>query len=93
MPVHLETQEGHFSKTNLLIPIGAGLAFDVSEKLSLGLEFSSRFPVSDYLDGISESANPDRKDWYSTGGVTLACLLYTSPSPRDATLSRMPSSA
>ena len=33
-----------------------------------------------------------------TGKVTLGelindCLLYTSPSPRDATLSRMPSSA
>ena len=26
-------------------------------------------------------------------GVDLICLLYTSPSPRDATLSRMPSSA
>ena len=26
-------------------------------------------------------------------GDILACLLYTSPSPRDATLSRMPSSA
>ena len=26
-------------------------------------------------------------------GVNLICLLYTSPSPRDATLSRMPSSA
>ena len=26
-------------------------------------------------------------------GVLLFCLLYTSPSPRDATLSRMPSSA
>ena len=25
--------------------------------------------------------------------LTIACLLYTSPSPRDATLSRMPSSA
>ena len=25
--------------------------------------------------------------------VALTCLLYTSPSPRDATLSRMPSSA
>ena len=24
---------------------------------------------------------------------SLSCLLYTSPSPRDATLSRMPSSA
>ena len=33
----------------------------------------------------------------SAGGVTnkedIDCLLYTSPSPRDATLSRMPSSA
>ena len=27
------------------------------------------------------------------GGLLLLCLLYTSPSPRDATLSRMPSSA
>ena len=26
-------------------------------------------------------------------GVVFTCLLYTSPSPRDATLSRMPSSA
>ena len=25
--------------------------------------------------------------------VDISCLLYTSPSPRDATLSRMPSSA
>ena len=41
--------------------------------------------------------------WYNTypaeifmgdiGSLTLGCLLYTSPSPRDATLSRMPSSA
>ena len=28
-----------------------------------------------------------------TGGITDACLLYTSPSPRDRTRSRMPSSA
>ena len=27
------------------------------------------------------------------GNTIKACLLYTSPSPRDATLSRMPSSA
>ena len=32
----------------------------------------------------------------TTGAVMMpiyTCLLYTSPSPRDATLSRMPSSA
>ena len=34
--------------------------------------------VSTYLDGLPKSST---------------CLLYTSPSPRDATLSRMPSSA
>ena len=30
--------------------------------------------------------------WVGFGSLLL-CLLYTSPSPRDATLSRMPSSA
>ena len=29
----------------------------------------------------------------TTNVLTTDCLLYTSPSPRDATLSRMPSSA
>ena len=35
-------------------------------------------------------------DFMSSGPIVaavLSCLLYTSPSPRDATLSRMPSSA
>ena len=31
--------------------------------------------------------------WDAEGMLYLICLLYTSPSPRDATLSRMPSSA
>ena len=32
-------------------------------------------------------------DFVSTADREVPCLLYTSPSPRDATLSRMPSSA
>ena len=41
-------------------------------------------------------------EWFNQSWITyanaakmkeLGCLLYTSPSPRDATLSRMPSSA
>ena len=43
---------------------------------------------------------PDRLTWTDRHGISLVadnndycCLLYTSPSPRDATLSRMPSSA
>ena len=39
--------------------------------------------LTDYLKGLVDKL----------GASSMACLLYTSPSPRDATLSRMPSSA
>ena len=42
-----------------------------------------------YLD-YSYDDNPEN---VSSGSASIGCLLYTSPSPRDATLSRMPSSA
>ena len=38
-------------------------------------------------DGLVVFITPPPSDW------SWLCLLYTSPSPRDATLSRMPSSA
>ena len=44
---------------------------------------------SDDLDTDSAMAKLAR----NFGGKVWHCLLYTSPSPRDATLSRMPSSA
>ena len=49
-------------------------------------------------DGINTSMNQDNL-WLSGstvsmgGDATLTCLLYTSPSPRDLSTSRMPSSA
>ena len=45
--------------------------------------------------GVSEFAARFWSAVLGTGSVVLTylCLLYTSPSPRDATLSRMPSSA
>ena len=52
-------------------------------------------PLDDYMkqadfkiDAVGDFANFMRYQ-----GSTYGCLLYTSPSPRDATLSRMPSSA
>ena len=55
---------------------------------------------------LSINTNASIKSIYVAGGCfwcveevyekvegVLSCLLYTSPSPRDATLSRMPSSA
>ena len=57
--------------------------------------------VLDLGCGDGEILNILSKEWGSTvlgveinqGDINKCCLLYTSPSPRDATLSRMPSSA
>ena len=42
---------------------------------------------------LSQNAIGARVDEIIAARDALSCLLYTSPSPRDATLSRMPSSA
>jgi len=39
------------------------------------------------------TAAADAADSYAAFAASDACLLYTSPSPRDGLLSRMPSSA
>ena len=56
-------------------------AFEIAEYVK-AKAVSSREVVSFYLDRI-ETFNPQIN----------ACLLYTSPSPRDVEESRMPSSA
>ena len=46
--------------------------------------------VSDAVDFLTQHTGSER---FVAIGLCSGCLLYTSPSPRDATLSRMPSSA
>ena len=89
--------------------IGGALAYELSTSLvpvrkrgklpfetvseSYELEYGSA-EVELHKDAISSG---DKvlllDDLIATGGTMLACLLYTSPSPRDGLLSRMPSSA
>ena len=48
------------------------------------------------LDTLGEKSNADLFNWASENldfDQLICCLLYTSPSPRDGLLSRMPSSA
>ena len=47
--------------------------------------------ITDIFFIVKDRVNYRSKDGFTVEGIT--CLLYTSPSPRDATLSRMPSSA
>ena len=65
----------------------AFLALEVSGLTQTGDSGSYRLSARfDNVAGLTTRAK------VSAAGVTV-CLLYTSPSPRDATLSRMPSSA
>ena len=65
-------------------------------KLQWTLLLLNRF-VSDDRVRIALSWNSDESDYWLIGNsltdVPSDCLLYTSPSPRDRTRSRMPSSA
>ena len=45
------------------------------------------------FDSALEDLGKGEYKWAGCGVLHGICLLYTSPSPRDATLSRMPSSA
>ena len=60
------------------------VSFDPSYILAAGGR-RLQFPVGDLFNPAYQALNQLMQ--------TNSCLLYTSPSPRDATLSRMPSSA
>ena len=65
-------------------------------KLKLGVENEKVLSeLKGSLRGIASVAKVSGKDLLQIAEAVknYSCLLYTSPSPRDATLSRMPSSA
>ena len=71
-----------------LVSTGAAAAFGFTEE-EIALAAASHSAEHMHLDRVE-----DILDRIGLGVSALeCCLLYTSPSPRDATLSRMPSSA
>ena len=56
------------------LPIGAGVRYGINEKLSFTLEGTYRILDTDYLDGFSQAANPDKNDHYHT---IMAGLIYS----------------
>ena len=48
------------------IPIGFGMRYGITEKLSFSFEGTYRILDTDYLDGFSQAANPDENDHYHT---------------------------
>lgn len=55
-----------FSKINFITPIGAGFKFYLNDRWTIGLEALMLPSFSDYLDGASDSRDPEDNDWLST---------------------------
>ena len=84
------------ANTGFGIPAAASVlgALQYSEKLTVTLE-QMHPKNSEFIKALNHTSDPGIPYYIMAGNFDqyVACLLYTSPSPRDATLSRMPSSA
>ena len=83
--------------TNLLtVEAGGGIGAGDGELPDTALASAARIPTVTSASALWDvDADVYRNEFIPEGetGAINVCLLYTSPSPRDATLSRMPSSA
>lgn len=57
------------------LTFGGGVNIDLSKTWLIGLEAGARPSVSDYLDGVSLSGNPNKPDWYWFAGLNIAVRL------------------
>ena len=48
----------------LVLPVGAGVRYYLSDKIGISAETSYRLAATDYLDGFSRAANPSKRDHY-----------------------------
>jgi uncharacterized protein DUF6089 len=58
-------------KRLIVLPAGIGASYALNEKISLIAESVFRFTFTDYLDGFSKVANPERKDYYFTHSLGI----------------------
>ena len=59
-------EEQSYPKFILAIPVGLGLQYDLSKRVHIIAEGLYRFTLSDYVDGVSKTANSNANDAYMT---------------------------
>jgi OmpA-OmpF porin, OOP family len=60
-----------YRKTTVAIPLGLGIKYHLNNNFNLSFEIGARKVFTDYLDGISKIANPNKNDMYLFSGFTL----------------------
>ena len=85
LPLQVNAYASAFEEKEEVVP------FTLSTWTKLNQEFANQ--VKDWLDSQGWEDLALTRSYESAVGFINDCLLYTSPSPRDRTRSRMPSSA
>lgn len=52
-----------------VIPLGAGIRYNLSDRIAMNAEAAYRLTYTDYIDGFSKAANPKQNDHYITTSV------------------------
>lgn len=78
-----EDLNADYQTTRMVVPFGMGVKVGLSERLHLDLEAGLRPTFTDYLDGVSLSANPDKNDWYGILATSLNYVWNTADSDHD----------
>ena len=92
LPILVAALCGGLLVFSLPLAISAGQQADAKSSGGLPAVFPA-FAAAAFLYGICETMNGNWASILMSNTLGNPCLLYTSPSPRDGLLSRMPSSA
>ena len=68
---------------NVVFPVSGGIRFNLGKTWEWGIEGGVRLTLTDYLDGVSLSANPERDDLYWFAGTSIALKFMPKDSDRD----------
>lgn len=66
-----------FHHFNMVIPLGFGVKYAITQRTSLGLEFGQRYTSTDYLDGHSDKYSKAR-DSYSFLDINITYKFHTA---------------
>lgn len=75
----------HLPESILVIPMGVGLEYYLSDRVSLTAETNFRYTSTDYLDGFSKVSNTAKNDYYQSHTIGLV-YRFAAPSKLDCPL-------
>lgn len=67
-----------YKLSEISLPIGIGIQYKISEKLTAGIEYCTRYLNSDYLDDVSKTY-PNRQILLDARGIDVANLSFRTP--------------